>query len=92
MEDKTFELIEKLYGEFAGFRKETRERFDGIDRRFEGIDERLDGIDKRLAFIEQDHGKTLQVLFDGYKQHSDQLDRIEQKLSKHDDIIIRKVK
>ena len=78
MEDKAFELIEKLYGEFADFRKETRERFDGIDR--------------RLAFIEQDHGKKLQALFDGYTQHSDQLDRIEEKVSRHEDIIIRKVK
>ncbi|HOR86946.1 MAG TPA: hypothetical protein PLL98_10740 [Bacillota bacterium] len=99
MEDKAFELIEKLYGEFADFRKETRERFDGIDNRFdgidnrfEGIDNRLDGIDRRLAFIEQDHGKKLQALFDGYTQHSDQLDRIEEKVSRHEDIIIRKVK
>ena len=113
MEDKAFELIEKLYGEFADFRKETRERFDGIDNRFDGIDNRfegidnrldgidnrldgidnrLDGIDNRLAFIEQDHGKKLQALFDGYTQHSDQLDRIEEKVSRHEDIIIRKVK
>ena len=106
MEDKAFELIEKLYGEFADFRKETRERFDGIDNRFDGIDNRfegidnrldgidnrLDGIDRRLAFIEQDHGKKLQALFDGYTQHSDQLDRIEEKVSRHEDIIIRKVK
>ena len=92
MEDKTFELMEKLYGEFASFRKETRDRFDGIDKRFDGVDDRFDGIDKRLAFIEQDHGKKLQALFDGYKQHSDQLGRIEEKVSRHEDIIIRKVK
>ena len=113
MEDRAFELMEKLYSEFTSFRKETRERFDGVDKRFdgvdkrfdgvdkrfdgvderfEGIDMRLDGIDKRLLFIEQDHGKKLQALFDGYKQHSDQLDRIEAKVSAHEDIIVRKVK
>jgi len=85
MEDKTFEMMEKLYVEFTGFRRETMERFDGVDQRF-------DGIDRRLAFIEQDHGKKLQALFDGYKQHSDQLDRIEEKVSEHEDIIVRKVK
>ncbi len=85
MEDKTFELIEKLYIEFTDFRKETGERFDGADQRF-------DSIDKRLAFIEQEHGKKLQTLFDGYKQHSDQLGRIEQLVSGHDDIIIREIK
>lgn len=99
MEDKTFEMMEKLYVEFIGFRKETRERFDGVDQRFDGIDQRLDamdqrfdGIDRKLAFIEQDHGKKLQALFDGYKQHSDQLDRIEEKVSEHEGIIVRKVK
>ncbi|MEA4847607.1 MAG: hypothetical protein VB106_10285 [Clostridiaceae bacterium] len=78
MEDKAFELMEKLYTQFTDFRKETRDRFDAID--------------KKLTFIEQDHGKKLGALFDGYKQHSDQLDRIEELVSKHDDIIIRKVK
>ena len=85
MEDKAFELIEKLYIEFTGFRKETRERFDGVDQRF-------DGIDRKLTFIEQNHGKKLQALFDGYKQHSDQLDRIEEKVTEQEDIIVRKVK
>ena len=85
MEDKTFEMMEKLYVEFTGFRRETMERFDGVDQRF-------DGIDRKLAFTEQDHGKKLQALFDGYKQHSDQLDRIEEKVSEHEGIIVRKVK
>ena len=85
MEDKTFEMMEKLYVEFTGFRRETMERFDGVDQRF-------DGIDRKLAVIEQDHGKKLQALFDGYKQHSDQLDRIEEKVSEHEGIIVRKVK
>ncbi|NLK34302.1 MAG: hypothetical protein GX301_02470 [Gracilibacteraceae bacterium] len=85
MEDKAFELIEKLYIEFTGFRKETRERFDGVDQRF-------DGIDRKLTFIEQNHGKKLQALFDGYKQHSDQLDRIEERVTEQEDIIVRKVK
>jgi len=92
MEDRTFELMEKLYNEFTSFRKETRERFEGIDKRLDGIDERLDSMDMRLLFIEQDHGKKLQALFDGYKQHSDQLDRIEAKVSEHEDIIVRKIK
>lgn len=78
MEDRTFELIEKLYNELTSFREEAREKFNSID--------------KRLLFIEQDHGNKLQALFDGYKQHSGQLDRIEEKISKHEDIIIRKVK
>ena len=106
MEDKTFELIEKLYGEFASFRKETRDRFDGVDEKFNGVDKRFDVSDNRfkgleaevkeikktLIRIEQNHGNKLEALFDGYKQHSDQLDRIEEKVSRHEDILVRKVK
>lgn len=31
MEDKTFELLEKMYSEFIDFRKETNERFDRME-------------------------------------------------------------
>lgn len=55
--------MEKLYGEFSEFRKETRERFEAMDRRF-----------------------------DGYKQHSGRLDRIEAEVAKHEELIIGKVK
>ena len=47
MEDKAFELIEKLYIEFTGFRK-GQERFDGVDQRFDGIDRKLT-IDQKSA-------------------------------------------
>lgn len=31
MEDKTFELMEKMYSEFLEFRKETNGRFDRLE-------------------------------------------------------------
>ena len=31
-------------------------------------------------------------LFDGYKQNSDKLDRIEEEVSKHEEIILRRIK
>lgn len=66
MEDKTFELLERMYSEFADFRKETTEK--------------LDGLKKDVLRIENDHGKKLEALFDGYKQHERKLDTIEQKV------------
>ena len=66
MEDKSFELLERMYSEFTDFRKETTEK--------------LDGLKKDVLRIENDHGKKLEALFDGYKKHERQLDTIEQKV------------
>ncbi len=66
MEDKSFELLERMYSEFAVFRKETTEK--------------LDDLKKDVLRIENDRGKKLEALFDGYKQHERMLDTIEQKV------------
>ena len=42
--------------------------------------------------IEQDHGEKLEALFDGYKQNTEKLDRIEVEVSKHEEIILRRIK
>ncbi len=36
--------------------------------------------------------KKLDTLFDGYKQNSDKLDRIEKEVSKQEEIILRRIK
>lgn len=99
MEDKTFDLIEKMYIEFS-------RKFDSIDKKFDSIDKRFDSIEgdikylksdissikKTVLHIEQDHGQKLQALFDGYKQNSDKLERIEAEVARHEEVIIRRVK
>lgn len=85
MEDKTFELLEKMYIEMRQGFKETNERFKETN-------ERLAKIEGRVTIIEQDHGKKLDLLFDGYKQNSDKLDRIEKEVSKHEEVILRRIK
>ncbi|NMA03255.1 MAG: hypothetical protein GX925_00975 [Clostridiales bacterium] len=117
MEDKTFELIEKMYNEFSKKFDDIDKRFDDIDKRFEGIDKRFEGIDKRFegidkrfegidkrfdrlegevrktnAIIEHDIMPKITVLFDGHKQHTAQLERIEMAVSEHEELIIRKIK
>lgn len=68
LEDKTFELLEKMYSELLGFKKETTERFDGIEG--------------HIIRLENDHGKKLDVLFDGYKQSMEGIETINHKLDK----------
>jgi hypothetical protein len=62
MEDKTFSLLEKMYSELVTFKEDAKEGFDDIE--------------KTAIKIEQEHGKKLDVLFDGCKQNSEQLARI----------------
>ena len=42
--------------------------------------------------MEQDHGKKLEALFDGYKQNAEQLNNIENEISKHEEVILRRIK
>jgi len=73
MEDKTFELLTKMYGEFSEFKDITNKK--------------LNKLHEDVLRIEQDHGKKLQVLFDGHIQqerilneHGKQLADINNKL------------
>lgn len=70
MEDKTFELLSRMYGEFTEFRKETNER--------------LDKVEGHLTRLENEHGKKLDALFDGYKQTYEKLEAIEEKFDDHE--------
>jgi septation ring formation regulator EzrA len=75
MEEKTFELLTKMYSEFTNKFENIDKRFDNIDKRFENIDKRFENMDKRLDSIE---GHVLRIenkqsdeskaLYDGYKQ------------------------
>lgn len=61
MEDKVFELLEKMYIEFSEFRNESNSRFDKLENR-------LDNVEGHIIRIENEHSKKLDALFDGYKQ------------------------
>ena len=80
MEDKTFELLTKMYSELTDFKKDMNEF------RKETKDE-LQGLKKDVIRIENDHGKKLDALFDGYQQtyeklqeHDKRFDDVESKL------------
>ena len=87
-----FELMEKMYVEFSGKFESMDKRFDSMDKRFENVESDLNEVKQRVINIENDHGKKLSLLFDGYKQNSDKLDRIEAEVTKHEDFILRRVK
>ena len=59
---------------------------------FKEVNIRIENVENKVIIIEQEHGKKLDVLFDGYKQNGDKLDRIENEVSKHEEIILRRVR
>ena len=94
MEDKIFDLLEKVYIEVQETKKDVKVingRLDGIDGRLDGIDGRLDGIDGRLDGIdgklsrlemkvEHDISNKLDALFEFREEAMQRFDRIETKL------------
>ncbi|MCK9217115.1 MAG: hypothetical protein M0P77_04240 [Firmicutes bacterium] len=103
--EQLFEFMTKMYSDMKEGFKKVDDKFEKIDERFEKIDERFEKIEEDLAAvkkevktinntvvrIEVEHGEKLSALFDGYKQNSDKLDRIEEKVSTHDDFILKRV-
>ena len=68
MEDKTFELLSKMYGEFTEFREETNTRLDYVERHIARLENKVDNNSK--------------ALFDGYKQVYEKLETVEGKVDK----------
>jgi len=66
VEDKTFELLTKMYSEFTEFRKETKGNIDGLKNDILRIENKLDNNSK--------------ALFDGYHQLHEKLEVVEDKL------------
>ncbi len=64
MEDKTFDLLTQMYSDFS-------KRLDQIEHK---LDQKADKSD--IIRLENDHGKKLDTLFDGYKQVSEGLNEI----------------
>jgi len=96
MHSEMQEGFEKVYANMQeGFKNvyaDMQEGFKKVDKRFDALETRVDRIEKTVFKIEHDHGQKLQALFDGYKQHTDQLERIEKEVAKHDEFILKRIK
>lgn len=83
--EQLFEFMTKMYGEMQG-------GFTEINSRINNLESEMRETKNKVIIIEQEHGKKLDTLFDGYKQNSDKLDRIEKEVSKQEEIILRRIK
>lgn len=83
--EKLFELMTKMYNEM-------QEGFKKVNFRIDNVENEVKGVKDRVTIIEQDHGKKLDILLDGYKQNADKLDRIEKEVSRYEEIILRRIR
>jgi uncharacterized protein YaaN involved in tellurite resistance len=73
VEDKTFELLTKMYGELTS-------RFDKVEVDMQGIKNQVGSIGNKVTTMEFELKKDVSTLYDGYKQTYEKLDAVEQKL------------
>lgn len=90
--EKLFEFMTQMYSDMKEGFKNVGERLDKVDTKLEDVETDVKSLNKTTLSIEQDHGKKLEVLFDGYKQNAEQLNRIEEEVKKHDEVILRRIK
>ncbi len=80
MEDKVFDLMEKMYAEM-------KQQFELVNKK---LAEKSDKTD--FVKLENDIVPKIEALFDRHKQNTEKLDRIEKEVSKQEEIIMRRVK
>jgi len=83
--EKIYNLIEKMYSDLSS-------KIGNLDSRIGNLESEIGVVKNTVTRIENEHGKKLNALFDGYVQNTEIIKRIEKKVSKHDDIILRKIK
>ena len=96
------ELLELIASQVSGLTKDMTEvkgQLAGVEDRLTGVEgvvvrveDRLTGVEGVVVRIENNHGQKLGALFDGYKLNSEKLDRIEAEVTKHDEIILRRIR
>ncbi|MCR3922509.1 MAG: hypothetical protein NUK65_08345 [Firmicutes bacterium] len=87
-EEKIYNLLEKVYIELQA----TKSDITNIQSEIGEVKTEVKTIKDTVIKIENEHGNKLGVLFDGYKQNSEKLDRIETEVAKHEEIILRRVR
>ena len=93
-DEKVLQILTQMQGDIsdlmqgqAELRTDVAELKEDVRR----IDKKVELIDKTVIRIENNHGEKLAVLFDGQKQNSQLLETIKEEVSRHEEVILRKV-
>jgi|LSQX01.3.fsa_nt_gb peptidoglycan hydrolase CwlO-like protein len=87
--DKLFDFMSQIYSEM-------KDGFNKVDKSLNSLEKEVNSLEKKVnktnIVIVNDIKPDIKALFDGYKQNTEQLTRIENEVNKHDEIILRRVK
>lgn len=95
----TLEKFERQEARFDGLENRfsrLENRFDRMENRFNGLENQFNGLENEQRrtnlIIENEIRPSIQLLAEGQAQMQVQLDRIEEKVTAHEDVIFRRVK
>ncbi len=93
------ESFEKRQESFENRQESFEKRQESFEKTLESLEdgqkniaEDLNILKNRFTMFENDIMPKINALFDGWKQHNDQLNRIEEQVSKHEEFIIKRIK
>ena len=67
-------------------------KVDNLENKVDNLETKVQHIDNKVNIIEQEHGKKLTALFDGYTQNAQKRDNIQEEVSKHEEVILKRIK
>ena len=84
MDDKTFDLLSKMYAELAEFRRETNDFRKETNQRLDKLEEGQHKLGNQMTRMEENNSKDSTALFDGYKVTYEKLDSLQKDVEKID--------
>jgi len=82
------ELLEFIAAQVGSLTQEV----GGLQKGLNSLENKVDAIDKTVIRMENDNNTQHTALFDGWKQNTQQLERIEKEVTKQEEIIMRRIK
>ena len=66
--------------------------FKEVKGDIKGVKERVESLENRMIKMEDENHRNFTDLFDSYKQNSEILARVEKEVSRHKEVILRRIK
>ena len=86
--DKIFELMTKMYAEMQDDFKDVKNELQSHGERLNKMESKMTKMDIKLEELDT----KVDLSLEGHKTNTEQLNRIEEEVSKHQDFILKRIK